>query len=736
MALLEIKKIGTKNFWHYYNDNEYSSSDIVVDFEGDYIQLTRSNGAFIFKKKGFLFSDVSVYDVNGSEEVFTSIEALENRLISLAYIAYYNEGVIDPNDALLDTFALKTTVNIIQSDLNTEESIRSSADSNLQTQIDAFAQGNIGVLMIADTPVIDGTYIAGESGTYINAGDGTLVVDLTNTLTYIVVADTQTTFSKIEIPINTLGYLVISTLSQFNALITAGTSGNWLITDDIVLDANKIIPNGVTLHFNGGVISGAYTLTGDNTDIEAPLTTIFSTDVLFSGDWSVKETYPQWFGLVGDGSDEYDALNSAIQFGKNIEFPKDMEITYSTTLEITGKHVDFNGAILTYTGAVDTFAMVFNSGGDSYKNGLEKFNLISTSTNITNRTHGLNLGGSNAYCRDFKITGFTGISLSLGSGVESYTGVTLPSSNKCYYYDINNFTINPTSGWCLVVQSSNNANRFSNISTFPYDGFSETAPRSYNCINEIVIDGLSNQFDRVSLEASPSSERIYFSSNANSNLFNGTVYFEYNTSWEIPTFPKITLSSTSSNNIIENIRHPSSGNVVNDLGTANDVSVRPSYYINGQQLLQPFISPNMVTNGNFNGGASTSWSDFSTNGTPSFGTGYFNGSSWRIDVVSGRPSMYQNLVSVGGYNASALVGMNITAGCWMKTDLDGVQLRIGNNRNNVVLNDGNWHFITSTIKLASGTSIPIQVTTSSTTLTGYVEISNVTAVIGNKPLAF
>ncbi len=88
MAILDIKKLGTTNFWHYYDDNEYSASDVRIDFEGDYVQLTRSNGALIFKKEGFLYSDVGVYDVGGSEETFTSASDLEQRLIDLGYIAY------------------------------------------------------------------------------------------------------------------------------------------------------------------------------------------------------------------------------------------------------------------------------------------------------------------------------------------------------------------------------------------------------------------------------------------------------------------------------------------------------------------------------------------------------------------------------------------------------------------------------------------------------------------------
>lgn len=61
------------------------------------------------------------------------------------------------------------------------------------------ASGYVGALAIADTPTVDGYYLAEESGTYTNAGG--LVVDLNNTITYISVEQTQTSFVKIEIPI-------------------------------------------------------------------------------------------------------------------------------------------------------------------------------------------------------------------------------------------------------------------------------------------------------------------------------------------------------------------------------------------------------------------------------------------------------------------------------------------------------------------------------------------------------
>lgn len=58
-----------------------------------------------------------------------------------------------------------------------------------------------GVLLAADASVTeDGIYIAGDTGTYTN--NGGLVIDLDNNFVLISVTDTQTTFTKVEIPLN------------------------------------------------------------------------------------------------------------------------------------------------------------------------------------------------------------------------------------------------------------------------------------------------------------------------------------------------------------------------------------------------------------------------------------------------------------------------------------------------------------------------------------------------------
>ena len=67
------------------------------------------------------------------------------------------------------------------------------------------------------------------------------------------------------------------------------------------LSKNITIPNNCVLKFEGGSISGAYTITGSNTCIQAKLLKIFDTNVTFAGTWNISEVYPEWFGAKGDG---------------------------------------------------------------------------------------------------------------------------------------------------------------------------------------------------------------------------------------------------------------------------------------------------------------------------------------------------------------------------------------------------------------------------------------------------
>lgn len=226
-------------------------------------------------------------------------------------ITYADKVAINPR---------KVAINQVQDrDMNEIKAMHNLNDD----RIDALTSGFIGALAIADTPTEDGVYIASESGTYVNAGS--LVVDLTNTISFISVTATQTVFELTEIPITLSGYSVVTNLTDFDTLISNSTTGTWLILNDFTLDANKTIPAGVTLEFRGIINLSAYDLQGTNTNINCGIKQIFSGNGALTGTWADVEFYPQWFGAIADGlsaSEDTAALGLLIaSTAKRITFP-------------------------------------------------------------------------------------------------------------------------------------------------------------------------------------------------------------------------------------------------------------------------------------------------------------------------------------------------------------------------------------------------------------------------------
>lgn len=74
----------------------------------------------------------------------------------------------------------------------------------LFTQLGGITSGFVGALAIADTPTLDGMYIASESGPYTNAGG--IVVDLTKGITFIV--KTGSAFEKVVVPVDSDAYVL------------------------------------------------------------------------------------------------------------------------------------------------------------------------------------------------------------------------------------------------------------------------------------------------------------------------------------------------------------------------------------------------------------------------------------------------------------------------------------------------------------------------------------------------
>lgn len=92
--MLEIYKKGNKNFQHEDPDfEEYGANDIVIIFDGNTVKLRSVNGRVVFKKDGYHYSDVRVYNLSGSAELFPNVVSLKQRLINLGYP--FNGSTVD-----------------------------------------------------------------------------------------------------------------------------------------------------------------------------------------------------------------------------------------------------------------------------------------------------------------------------------------------------------------------------------------------------------------------------------------------------------------------------------------------------------------------------------------------------------------------------------------------------------------------------------------------------------------
>ena len=98
----------------------------------------------------------------------------------------------------------------------------------------------------------------------------------------------------------------------------------FVIQYDFTLGEDITIPANCVLEFDGGSISGEYTITGQNTGIKAGLVKIFNTDVILAGTWNINKFDIRWFGVADNDStvDCTPIINNIKDIYVPIYFPK------------------------------------------------------------------------------------------------------------------------------------------------------------------------------------------------------------------------------------------------------------------------------------------------------------------------------------------------------------------------------------------------------------------------------
>lgn len=95
MATLQIRKETSKVWRHVPSDElPYIVSKLYIKSEGDNIRVVELGGS---QRGIYNFADVSVYDIGGVAETFTSASELMQRLEALGYIGFFYEGEVSPS---------------------------------------------------------------------------------------------------------------------------------------------------------------------------------------------------------------------------------------------------------------------------------------------------------------------------------------------------------------------------------------------------------------------------------------------------------------------------------------------------------------------------------------------------------------------------------------------------------------------------------------------------------------
>lgn len=95
------------------------------------------------------------------------------------------------------------------------------------------------------------------------------------------------------------GKYIVCNLSEFQELLTNGSSGKWVFTDHLDLNGDSItFPPNVSIEFSNGSLSNYDTITGDNTLINALNESIFKGSGDIIGTWKNTRFQVGWFNII------------------------------------------------------------------------------------------------------------------------------------------------------------------------------------------------------------------------------------------------------------------------------------------------------------------------------------------------------------------------------------------------------------------------------------------------------
>jgi len=466
-----------------------------------------------------------------------------------------------------------------------------------------------------------------------------------------------------------------------------------------------------------------------------------------TGAGTAQRTGNRWsdFSLINEQWEEYVTFSDTKVYDPP-GLPADANITNatplfdSTTITVTGARMGgyvratfdelIDGAVVTAEVTADDVVTVYFSNYTAAVIDMPSGTI--TANVVNNAYHGLNIGGSLGIVENYKVNGFTGVSFAVGSGICQISGVTFPAVDDAFYWETDG-NVTQAAGYGFINQPRNNANLHS-LSTFPTDAYGDHRAGG---INQVVMSGLVNGFKKLSLEGSSSEEVLLITHATNLLRSHEPVYYEANPQWPTPVNPLVRAQGFSSTCDMD-FRMGGELDKIIDEGVANDLSSSLTFYINGTPLQRGEGGENLIFNGDFINGIN-GWSDFSTGSTLTLpGDGVYTGKRVRLDIVSGRPNLQQATDQVGPALIAGLSGKTLTVGAWIRTDLSGMLIRVNGVSGSTVPNDSNYYFATSIFRVVDGsTDLDVSIIDgTASTQTGFVEISNVTGIIGTKAITF